>query len=178
MTAPIWRVETRKVADLKLWDKNPRKILQENFEALKKKITERGFHAVLTIDTDNTVLSGNQRMVALQQLGIEQVDVKVPDRPLTEEERDAVGIESNVQSGFYDFDKLGNLFEPVKLQEYGVDLTKLGVEPDPKPTATEKKQKLQIVITFETEADLELSRSELDEIAGRYKAKVRRASEK
>lgn len=101
-----WHIEKRKVTDLKAWDKNPRIITEEAFKRLKQRITERGFHDVIKIDLDNTVLSGNQRKVALLQLGVAEVNCIVPNRALTEKERDAIAIESNRNDGQWDMDLL------------------------------------------------------------------------
>ncbi len=125
-----WHIERRKVADLKLWDKNPRKLRQEDYEALKHKIIERGFHDIFKIDTDNTILSGNQRKLALIELGVLEVNVMVPERALTEKERDAVGIESNKHAAVWDFEVMANLFEPSDLMEYGFSMGELGMAPN------------------------------------------------
>lgn len=111
-----WKVEKRKVNDLKNWDENPRKISKGEFNRLKDRIISRGFHDVLKIDTDNIVLSGNQRKRALQDLGIEEVFVLVPNRPLTGEERHAIGLESNISDGSWDFNELANFDEGLLMQ--------------------------------------------------------------
>lgn len=113
-----WKPEKRKVQDLKLWDRNPRKITKENFDRLKARIVERGMHDVLKIDLDNTVLSGNQRKQALVDLGVEEVFVMVPDRKLTDVERDQVALESNRNDGTDDFDMLAN-FDEQLLRDIG-----------------------------------------------------------
>jgi DNA modification methylase len=101
-----WNTEVREVKDLLPWAENPRKISRESLERLKDKIKQNGFHDVLVIDTDNTILSGNQRRVALTQLNVKEVNVLVPNRNLTEKERQTIGIESNVSDGEWSFEKL------------------------------------------------------------------------
>jgi site-specific DNA-methyltransferase (adenine-specific) len=107
-----WNPEKRKLVDLKHWEKNPRKISEQKFEELKEKIKARGFHDVIKIDQDNIILSGNMRKEALEQLGISEVNVLVPDRKLTTEEMVLVGIESNILAGEWDTDAL---------KEFGTD---------------------------------------------------------
>lgn len=102
----VWHTEERKVNSLKNWNRNPRKISKEKFESLKEKIIARGFHDVIIIDTDNTILSGNQRKKALVELGITEVTVLVPNRPLTEDERNRIALESNSHDGEWNFEKL------------------------------------------------------------------------
>lgn len=103
------------------------------FEKLKKRITARGFHDVLKIDTEGFILSGNQRKRALVDLGISEVNVLIPSRPLTSEERDKVVLESNRNDGEWDFDILANEFEIDTLIDVGFDPKELGMGgPDPK----------------------------------------------
>lgn len=120
MTKLIWRVEKREVRDLKTWSKNPRKISPENFRRLKERIKQRGFHDVIKIDTDNTILSGNQRKKALLELEIKNVAVLIPNRKLTEEERDKVALESNTNDGDWDFEALKS-FDLNILTDIGFD---------------------------------------------------------
>jgi DNA modification methylase len=105
-TQLIWRTEVRKVESLKTWSKNPRKLTKSAFKTLVERIEQRGFHAVLVIDTDDTILSGNQRKNALIHLGITEVTVLVPNRKLTEDERKKIALESNLNDGEWDFSKL------------------------------------------------------------------------
>lgn len=123
-----WLLGKRKLADLKEWDKNPRKITEANFERLKGRIKARGFHDVLKVDTDNTILSGNMRKRALTELGVEEVDVKYPSRPLTEEERQKVALESNFNDGQNDWDMLANEFEPELLLDVGFTEKDIGLD--------------------------------------------------
>jgi DNA modification methylase len=106
MTKLIWRSEKRSVKSLKSWKENPRKITKESFEKLKDRIRQRGFHDVIKIDTDGTVLSGNQRKKALVELGIKEVTVLIPNRKLTKEERNKVALESNFNDGEWNFEGL------------------------------------------------------------------------
>ena len=82
-----WTAEIRKVSELKELEENPRKITEEKFNLLKKRITERGFHDVVKLDTKDFILSGNQRKRALTQLGIEKVNTLKPSRELTDSAR-------------------------------------------------------------------------------------------
>ncbi len=103
-----WSVEKRKVADLKNWDKNPRKITEEAFNKLKERINKRGFHDVIKTDGHDVILSGNQRKRALTELGFEEVNVMIPSRDLADQEKDAVALESNKNDGMWDWDIMAN----------------------------------------------------------------------
>ncbi len=124
MTKLIWRSERRSVKSLKAWKNNPRKITSEAFEKLKDRIKQRGFHDVIKIDTDGTVLSGNQRKKALVELGITEVTVLIPNRKLTKDERDKVALESNTNDGTWDFEGLKS-FDLDTLTDIGFDKDEL-----------------------------------------------------
>lgn len=115
-----WTTGVREVKDLLPWQENPRKISKVALDKLKEKITQNGFHSVIVIDTDNTILSGNQRKVALMELGINTVDVMIPSRKLSDAERRRIGIESNINDGEWDFEKLKS-FDLELLQFAGFD---------------------------------------------------------
>lgn len=115
-----WTTGVREVKDLLPWQENPRKISKVALDKLKEKITQNGFHSVIVIDTDNTILSGNQRKVALMELGINTVDVMIPSRRLSDAERQRIGIESNINDGEWDFEKLKS-FDLELLQFAGFD---------------------------------------------------------
>ena len=123
-----WRVEKRKVAELKTWERNPRKITEEAFLKLKSRIEKRGFHDVIKIDTDGNILSGNQRKRALAELGIEEVDCKIPNRELTENEKKEICLESNRNDGAWDFDMLGNEYDMEMLTDIGFTEKELGFD--------------------------------------------------
>lgn len=114
-----WKPEKRKLSDLKHWDGNPRVIREPNFKKLKDRISKRGFHDVLKVSGDE-VISGNQRMEALKQLGYDEVTVLVPSRALTDDEKATVALESNWSDGEHDFDKLFAMPEGL-LREVGWD---------------------------------------------------------
>lgn len=113
-----WHTEKRKISALKEWKDNPRTISDKAYERLKGSITKRGFHDVLKIDENNVVLSGNQRLRALRELGVEEVECKVANRKLTQDEKDAVALESNTQDGEWDMDKLAEGYGDV-MEEIG-----------------------------------------------------------
>jgi len=115
-----WTTGVREVKDLLPWKENPRKISKQALDKLKEKITQNGFHSVIVIDTDNTILSGNQRKTALMELGINTVDVMIPSRKLSDAERRRIGIESNINDGEWDFEKLKS-FDLELLQFAGFD---------------------------------------------------------
>ncbi len=104
----VWHTERRAVSSLINWDPNPRKITAEKMKQLAERIEQRGFHDVIKIDTDGTILSGNQRKKALIKLHQEEVNVLVPNRKLTEDEREKVALESNIHDATWNLEKLSS----------------------------------------------------------------------
>lgn len=113
-----WAPVVMQLETLLHWNRNPRMISKVAFEQLKAKIQARGFHDVLKVDLDGVVLSGNQRLEALKDLGVTEVNCLIPNRALTESEREKVALESNRSSGEWDIDALGS-FEQTVLEEVG-----------------------------------------------------------
>lgn len=122
-----WTPEKRLVADLKEFPNNPRKISPDALAKLKERITNRGFHDIVKVDTDGFILSGNQRKRALLDLGITEVWALIPSRALTREERDAVVLESNRNDGDWDFKILQDNFDIKVLADIGFSEKELGI---------------------------------------------------
>lgn len=118
-----WNIEKRKIADLKGYEKNPRKFTEKGLKDLKKSLENCGDANIITINKDNTVLGGHARLTVMKQLGYKEVDVKVPERLLTEKECQEIVIRLNANTaGEWDFDKLQTDFEIEELQDWGLDL--------------------------------------------------------
>ena len=73
------KIETRKISELTNWEDNPRSIVKEDFERLKKQIIKLGMYKPLLVNADNIVLGGNMRLRALSELGAKEVAVTVVD---------------------------------------------------------------------------------------------------
>ena len=119
MSAILWTERTFKLTDLKPYDKNPRRITKEQFEKLKRSISEDGFHQRLLVTEDGRVIGGHQRIKALKELGYKDIQALVPDRDLTPEEYDRLNIRDNLQAGEWDFDALANHFDAEQLLDWG-----------------------------------------------------------
>ena len=105
-----WRTEKRKVKDLKLFEGNPRQMSEKQAENLLTSLRKFNLVEIPAIDQKNRVIAGNMRVVALQKLGREneEIPVRVPSRPLTEEEAREYLIRSNKNIGSWDYDLLAN----------------------------------------------------------------------
>ncbi|MBP6854894.1 MAG: DNA modification methylase [Candidatus Pacebacteria bacterium] len=104
----IWHTETRTVSELVPNSKNPRKISPSQLEALKRSFEKYNLVEIPAIDIDGTILAGHQRIKILKILGRgdEAIDVRVPNRKLTDEESKGYLIGSNALGGDWDFELL------------------------------------------------------------------------
>ncbi len=64
-----WRTERRKVKDLIRYDKNPRTLSPLQLEGLKSSLRRYNLAELPCINTDGTLVAGNQRVLALSLLG-------------------------------------------------------------------------------------------------------------
>jgi DNA modification methylase len=121
-----WHTVSKKVDDLVPQEVNPRTITRKQMEDLKKSLQKFNLAEIPAIDLNGRILAGHQRIKALQLLGRggEEIDVRVPNRKLTEEESKQYLIGSNALGGDWDFELLKD-FELDLLIDVGFDPAKL-----------------------------------------------------
>jgi DNA modification methylase len=118
-----WKIEKRNIEDLQGYNKNPRKFTDKGLKDLKKSLQNCGDANIITINADNTVLGGHARLTVMKQLGYTEVDVKVPEKQLSEKQVQEVVVRLNANTaGEWDLDKLQADFELDELQEWGLDI--------------------------------------------------------
>ena len=117
-----WHTVQKRVNDLVPQEVNPRKINDKQMSDLKKSLAKFNLVEIPAIDLDGKILAGHQRMKALQLLGRggELIDVRVPNRELTEDEAKQYLIASNALGGDWDFEKL-KTFDLDLLVDIGFD---------------------------------------------------------
>lgn len=110
----------KKVSELKLNEKNPRKN-DDAVDTVAKSIKEFGFKNPIIIDSNNKVWCGNTRLKASIKLGLDEVPCIIAD-DLTEQEIRKLALIDNKSSELasWDFDLLGE--ELVDLDLSGFDL--------------------------------------------------------
>jgi DNA modification methylase len=108
-----WDTEKRKVKNLVPYEPNPRKLPDEQAEKLKESLTKFNLVEIPAIDTDNKIIAGHQRIKILLLLGRgdEEIDVRVPNRKLTETEFKEYNLRSNKNTGEWDFNLLADFDE-------------------------------------------------------------------
>lgn len=141
-----WTLETRKIKDLKDYEKNPRRLTKDQEAHLKKSIDRFGLIDKPIITRDGTLIGGHQRKNILKKLGLKEVECWVPDKDLDEKEIQELNIRLNKNSGEFSFDSLANNFDVPDLLEWGFDLKELvGVrfseEPESKGTQDKEDKK-------------------------------------
>jgi hypothetical protein len=102
---------------------NPRYIKDEKFKKLVQSIKE--FPEMMpvrpiVVNKEMVVLGGNMRLKAMQEAGLEKVWVEVVD--WSEEKQREFIIKDNVGFGEWDWDELGNSWNPEELNEWGLDV--------------------------------------------------------
>jgi len=112
-----WHTEQRKVNDLIPFEDNPRQMTEKQKEDLRKSLEKFDLVEIPAIDTDNKICAGHQRMKIMQLLdrGEEMIDVRVPNRKLTDEEFREYNLRSNKNLGEWNLDLLANVDEGILL---------------------------------------------------------------
>jgi DNA modification methylase len=118
-----WVTETRKISDLVPNVKNPRTISPKQIEDLKKSLKKFNVVEIPVIDTHNNVIAGHQRLMVLKLLGRENetIEVRVPNRKLSQSEYDQYLLTSNRVHGDWDWDALSKYFDMDTLSLSGFD---------------------------------------------------------
>lgn len=104
----IWHTEKRIVDSLLPSLKNPRVMSDKTTGDLKKSLQRFNLVEIPAIDLNGRICAGHQRIRALQILGRgkEEIEVRVPNRKLTEKEYEGYMLTSNAVIGSWDFEKL------------------------------------------------------------------------
>jgi DNA modification methylase len=140
-----------KISAIQLNPSNPRLIKDERFEKLKQSITDFPQMMELRpmiVDESNTLLGGNMRFKALQDLGYKEI----PDNwikkasELTEGQKKEFIIKDNVGFGEWEWEQLANEWDVEQLTEWGLDIPDYAIE---QPEAVEDDY--EIPDTIETD---------------------------
>ena len=123
-----WLTEFRKVKELIQYKKNPRVLSPVHLEGVKRSLKKFNVAELPCINTDGTLVAGNQRVLALSLLGRDEdeIEVRVPNRTLTEAEFRDYLLTSNRSGASWDFEKLASDFNIDELLTAGFDSLDLG----------------------------------------------------
>ncbi len=119
----VWHTEKRKVKDLVRYEKNPRKLSPTQLDGLKRSLKKFDIAELPCINTDGTLVAGNQRVLVLSLIGRseEEIEVRVPNRKLSEAEFKDYLLTSNRSGASWDFEKLAADFDISELLTAGFD---------------------------------------------------------
>lgn len=125
MVSLKWHTEQRKIKDLKLNELNPRTISDVNFKKLNDSIDKFDLVEIPVINADNTVIAGHQRIKTYiaKNLLEELIEVRVPNRQLTDQELKEYMLLSNNHSGEWDFSKLEANFKDINTIDLGIKIS-------------------------------------------------------
>ena len=178
-----WKLEKRNICDLQENEKNARKMSKNDAIHLKRSIEEFGLCQPIVINWDNTIIGGHQRVRTLEKMGYKEVDVYLPNTPLSEEEVQKLGIRLNKNQGEFDYDLLANFWDPSDLLDLGFSQEQLHLESlpgdeDEDGEGRQASQQATMTINFIDAGHLQEAESEIativDSYAGAtYKVKVK-----
>ena len=146
-----------KINSIKTNPKNPRLIKDDKFKKLVKSIQE--FPQMLelrpiVVDENNIILGGNMRYKACVEAGLKEIYIlKAED--LTEQQKDEFIVKDNVGFGEWDWDILANEWDADKLDDWGLDVPKIGDYEEIEPSGFDLTQKWFLNIEFENEQECE-----------------------
>ena len=125
-----WCTKKVKVTDLIELEFNPRKITEEKRKKLIESLDKFNLVEIPAVNTDMIVIGGNQRVKALilAGRGDEEIDVRFPNRTLTEIEVKEYNLISNSHSGEFDLDILLAEYSDIDFLDIGFDINKLEFE--------------------------------------------------
>ncbi|QNF34356.1 DNA modification methylase [Adhaeribacter swui] len=127
MTDLQWETVKRQVKDLVPYEYNPRILTPERIQKLKESFEKFSLVEIPAINLDNILIAGHQRIKVMVDLGWSEqyIDVRCPNRMLTEKEMKEYNITSNVPVGFWDRDILEEVFSDIDLADLGLDLSEI-----------------------------------------------------
>lgn len=117
------KIEKININDLISPEYNPRTMTDDEMEGLKKSLDEFGYiDPVIVNKHNNHVVGGNQRLLALKQLGYKEIDVIFINEPDINREKQ-INVRLNNSSGKWDENKLVDILKDLKVEGLDLDLT-------------------------------------------------------
>ena len=153
-----WTTDKRTVVELIPYEKNPRKISESQLNNLKKSLEKFNLVEIPAIDLDGKIIAGHQRLKVMRLLGREneEIDVRVPNRKLTDEEYEQYLLTSNAVTGDWDLELLKE-FEFDLLKDIGFDQDVL----DDIWDATKINDDEAVVLTNKVSVDIQTKHGDL-----------------
>lgn len=109
MSSITWTTEKREISELKEAEYNPRKLTDKQREDLEQSLDEYGAVVPVVVNVgsrENVLIGGHQRVKIYREKGMEEIEVRVPSRELSEIEEKNLNLRLNKNTGSWDWDKL------------------------------------------------------------------------
>lgn len=123
-----WNYEKRRVDELTENKDNPRRLSKKRAKELKKSLGKFGVCQPIVSQPDGSIIGGHQRLKTLRSIGVDEVDVAIPSRPLSDREAKELTIRLNKNIGDWDVDILANVWDPKDLLEWGFSEQELDID--------------------------------------------------
>ena len=121
-----WHNETRKLSELIPYDKNPRRLTDKQKKDLTASLKKFNLVEIPAI-CGKKIISGHQRIKILKELGeVQEIDVRVPNRELTEAEYKEYLVRANRNNGEWDLDILEEFWDKEELIVWGFEDEEFG----------------------------------------------------
>lgn len=155
-----WHTETRKISDLIPFEGNPRQMTEAQAKDLEKSLRKFNLVEIPAINMDGVIIAGHQRINILiaQGRAEEDIEVRIPNRKLTEAEFREYNLRSNKNLGEWDWAGLTN-FDAEMLLDVGFsaqDIAKGFGLGDLEDIGYSEEQKLKLTVTYPREAQAEV----------------------
>lgn len=116
------------IEDLFRWDKNPKIVLKDDFERLKRHLTKFGQFKPIVITEQGEVIGGNSRFEALKEMEVEEVWVSIVN-PKDDSEKVEIALADNDEVGKYVEEELAQIIadlgdEKIELKDYKINTGK------------------------------------------------------
>lgn len=163
-----WNNEKRNIEELIPSEYNPRKMSKKDERHLKTSMDVFGMADVIVINTNNHIIGGHQRYYILKKQGEKTVDVRVPERELTEEEERELNLRLNKNLGEFERDLLKD-FDKDLLEKVGFadsEIEKIFEDSEIKPEVEFTTEVLEannyVVFTFNNIMDWQVIKDKFD----------------
>lgn len=115
-----WVEKTVHLAEISPFEKNPRKITEEQFIKLKASLIRLGQFRPLLVTHDLKLAGGHQRLRAMRELGWTECRISVPGREISDDEYRQLLLQDNHENGVWDMDELSSNWDLEELRAVGL----------------------------------------------------------
>ena len=114
-----WKLETRKIKDLKKHPKNPRQLSKEQEKHLTYSLDKFGLIEKPIVTIEGLIIGGHQRINVLKKQKVKEIECWVAEQEINDKDIEELNIRLNKNTGEWDYDILANEWEVNDLLEWG-----------------------------------------------------------